>query len=165
MSFHHPRRWVTAIVLAAAFAAGALAGQVGFAGAGSGSARAVAATAESNILFINLQSGYEDLHRVNMALSMARNQNAAGRPVTLFLNINAPILATKRLSASWKWGMSAPIKTQMAELIGKGVKVLVCPMCSADQGVAAGDLVAGAQVSNPELVGSQLQPGTVTMTY
>ena len=119
----------------------------------------------SQVLFINVQSGREDLHRVNMAFSMARNQAKAGRPVTMFLNINAPELATKSLPSALRWRDNPPIKDQMAELIAAGVTVLVCPMCAADQGVTAADLVRGARISNPMLTGSQLQPGTVTMTY
>jgi predicted peroxiredoxin len=119
----------------------------------------------SKVLFINVQSGYEDLHRVNMAFQMARNQRLAGRPVTMFFNINAPVLATKDLPSAWRWKDYAPIKDQVAELIAAGVKVLVCPTCSADQGVTAGDLVPGAQMTNPQLTGSQLKPGTVTLTY
>lgn len=119
----------------------------------------------SQVLLVNMQSGREDLHRVNMGLSMVRNQRNAGRQVTLFLNINAPELATTGLPTALRWRDNAPIKDQIAELIGLGVVVLVCPTCSADQGVTAADLVPGAQMSNPTLLGGYLQPGTVTMTY
>ena len=119
----------------------------------------------SQVLFINLQSGREDLHRVNMAFQMARNQRAAGRPVTMFFNINAPELATEGLPSALQYKANAPIRTQVAELIAAGVTVLVCPTCAADQGVTAGDLVPGAQITNPQLTGAQLLPGTVTMTY
>lgn len=119
----------------------------------------------SQVLFINLQSGREDLHRVNMAFQMARGQHQLGRPVTIFFNINAPELATKNLPAALRWRDNAPIKDQVTELIASGVKVLVCPSCSADQGVTATDLVPGAQMSNPVLTGSQIQPGTVSMSY
>ncbi len=123
------------------------------------------APAISQVLFINLQSGREDLHRVNMAFQLARNQRAAGRPVTIFFNINAPELATKSLSSALQYKSNAPIKAQVAELIGAGVTVLVCPTCAADQGVTAADLVPGAQITNPQLTGAQLLPGTVTLTY
>ncbi len=119
----------------------------------------------SDEMYINLQSGREDLHRVNMAFSMARNQRKAGRPGTIFLNINAPELATTGLPAALRWRDYPPIKDQMSELIGLGITVLVCPMCSADQGVTADQLVPGAQMSNPMLTKEHTKPGTVTMSY
>ena len=60
----------------------------------------VPAPALSNVLYINLQSGREDLHRVNMAFQMARGQRALGRPVTMFFNINAPELADQLVSGA-----------------------------------------------------------------
>ncbi len=48
--------------------------------ASPGQSTAVSARTMSQELFINLQSGREDLHRVNMAFQMARNQRATGRP-------------------------------------------------------------------------------------
>ena len=57
------------------------------------------------------------------------------------------------------------IKTQLAALIESGVKILVCPTCSADQGVTADQLVSGARMANPQLNAAELQPGTVTMSY
>lgn len=125
----------------------------------------VPAPALSNVLYINLQSGREDLHRVNMAFQMARGQRALGRPVTMFFNINAPELATTSLPEALKWRDNDPIKTQLAALIESGVKILVCPTCSADQGVTADQLVSGARMANPQLNAAELQPGTVTMSY
>jgi hypothetical protein len=81
------------------------------------------ATALSQELFVNLQSGREGLHRVNMAFQMARNQRKLNRPVTIFFNINAPELATKGLPTALRWRDNAPIKDQVAELIGLGVTV------------------------------------------
>ncbi|MBL8930803.1 MAG: hypothetical protein JNL54_11810 [Kineosporiaceae bacterium] len=57
------------------------------------------------------------------------------------------------------------MKEQAAELIGKGVTVIVCPSCSADQGVSPSDLVRGAQMSNPTVLASHIRPGTVSMSY
>ena len=128
-------------------------------------AAAPAASSVSQVLFINLQSGREDLHRVNMAFQMARNQRKAGRPVTMFFNIDAPELATKNLPSALRWRSNPPIKDQVRELIGLGVTVLVCPSCSADQGVTAADLVVGAKMSNPTLLAGHIRPGTVSMTY
>ncbi len=123
------------------------------------------APAVSNVLFINLQSGREDLHRVNMAFQMARNQRKMGRPVTMFFNINAPELATKNLPKALQYRSSPPVKDQVAELLGMGVTILVCPTCSADQGVTGADLMRGALISNPGRLAEQLKPGTVSMSY
>lgn len=138
----------------------------GGASAASGPATPVVSPAPvSNVLFINLQSGREDLHRVNMAFQMARNQRKTGRPVTMFFNINAPELATKNLPAALQYRSNPTIKAQVAELLGMGVTILVCPTCSADQGVTATDLVRGALVSSPTRLAEQLKPGTVSMSY
>ena len=83
----------------------------------------------------------------------------------MFFNINAPELATTSLPEALKWRDNDPIKTQLAALIESGVKILVCPTCSADQGVTADQLVSGARMANPQLNAAELQPGTVTMSY
>ena len=100
-----------------------------------------------------------------MAFQMARNQRKMGRPVTMFFNINAPELATKNLPSALQYRANPPVKDQVAELLSMGVTILVCPTCSADQGVTGADLMRGALISNPGRLAEQLKPGTVSMSY
>jgi predicted peroxiredoxin len=83
----------------------------------------------------------------------------------MFFNINAPELATKNLPQALQYRNSPPIKDQVAELLNMGVTILVCPTCSADQGVTGADLMRGALVSNPGRLAEQLKPGTVSLSY
>ena len=164
-----PRRLVSALLLSLALLVGLFAPAMT---AGPAEATAVSPASQvaakkwSNRLYINLQSGREDLHRVNMAYQLARGQRALGRPVVIFFNINAPELATNKLPSALKYRTNPPLKAQLAELIKSGVKVMVCPTCGADQGITSADqLVPGAVFADPKMQRKYTKPGTVSMTY
>ena len=44
----------------------------------------------------------------------------------------------------------------LAEVMGKGGAVLVCPMCMKHYGVKESDLLPGLKVGNPDLTGGTL---------
>lgn len=110
-------------------------------------------------LFVNVTS--DDLHRVRMAFTFSGHQLGRGHPLTVYLNDKAVAVASKSNTDKF-----AEQQKQLAELMGKGAKVLICPMCMKHYGVKESDLLPGIAVGNPELVGNALfQEGAQTLTW
>jgi len=110
-------------------------------------------------LFINLTS--DDGHRVRMALQFGGVQLQRGHPLTIFLNDRAVVVASKKNSATY-----AEQQRTIADLIGKGAIILVCPMCMQHYGVQESDLLPGLLTGNPDRTGSALfRDNTKTMTW
>jgi intracellular sulfur oxidation DsrE/DsrF family protein len=54
----------------------------------------------------------------------------------------------------------------LADLMGKGAVVMICPMCMKQYGVNESDLLPGLKVGNPELTGAALfKDNTKTLTW
>ena len=100
-------------------------------------------------LFINLTS--DDAHRAQMALTFGAKQQQLGHPLTVWLNDKGVNLGAKTKAAAF-----AGQQQTLTELMGKGAKVIVCPMCMKHYGLAEGDLIPGLQIGNPELTGAAL---------
>jgi sulfur relay (sulfurtransferase) complex TusBCD TusD component (DsrE family) len=110
-------------------------------------------------LFINLTS--DDAHRATMALAFGKNQLERGHPLTVFLNDKGVLLGAKANA-----GKFAHQQKTVAELVGKGATVLICPMCMQHYGVKDADVLAGVKVGNPELTGAALfKDDTKTLTW
>ena len=100
-------------------------------------------------LFINLTS--DDAHRARMALSFGAKQQQLGHPLTVWLNDKGVNLGAKTKAVAF-----AEQQQALTEMMGKGAKVIVCPMCMKHYGVAEGDLIPGLQIGNPEMTGAAL---------
>lgn len=75
---------------------------------------------------------------------------------------NKGVLGGSRASAS----PYAEHQKKLAELISKGVTVLICPMCSKHYGVKESDLLPGIKTGSPELTGRALfKDDTRTLTW
>jgi sulfur relay (sulfurtransferase) complex TusBCD TusD component (DsrE family) len=110
-------------------------------------------------LFVNLTSA--DAHRANMGLAFGKNQLERGHPLTIFLNDKAVFIGSKAKASEY-----ADHQKMLAELIGKGALVLVCPMCMKHYGVNESDLLPGLKVGNAELTGGALfKDNTKTMSW
>lgn len=110
-------------------------------------------------LFINLTS--DDGHRIRMALQFGGVQLQRGHPLTIFLNDRAVVAATKKNSATY-----AEQQRTIADLIGKGAVILVCPMCMQHYEVQESDLLPELLTGNPDRTGSALfRDNTKTMTW
>lgn len=110
-------------------------------------------------LFINLTS--DDGHRLNMAFTFGGNQHSRGHTLTVFMNDRSVLAASKANQAKFK-----DQQQTMQELLGKGVTIIVCPMCMKHYGVSEADLLPGLKVGNPELTGAALfQDNTKTLTW
>ena len=81
--------------------------------------------------------------------------------MTVFLNDRGVYLGSKAKAEPF-----AEQQKALAELMGKGAVVIVCPLCMKHYGVAQTDLIPGAQVGNPELTGNALfRDDTRTLTW
>jgi len=110
-------------------------------------------------LFVNLLT--EDGHRANMAITFSKNQLDRGHPLTIFFNDKGVLVVSKANA-----GKFAEQQKAIAELIAKGATVIVCPFCMKHYGVKDSDLIAGAEVGSPDLVGAALfKDNTKTLTW
>jgi sulfur relay (sulfurtransferase) complex TusBCD TusD component (DsrE family) len=118
-----------------------------------------ASAGDRDPLFVNLTS--DDSHRANMALTFGGNQHERGHPLTVFLNDKAVLIGSKVNSVRF-----AEHQKALAELMGKGATVLICPMCMKHYGVKESDLLPGLKVGKPELTGDALfKDNTKTLTW
>lgn len=108
-----------------------------------------AGAGEHDPLFVNMTT--DDAHRATMAISFGKNQHERGHPLTVFLNDKGVLVGSKAHAAKY-----AEQQKMLAELLGKGATVIVCPMCMKHYGVKEADLLPGLKVGNPELTGAAL---------
>lgn len=116
-------------------------------------------------IFINITSGQEDLHAVSMALGLAKTSLEHGNKVVVFLNVHAPLFASKSLGAEVKFADFPPVRDMLAEAVSKGATVMVCGHCASVCSVMPGDLIAGVTVSEHGGVLERLEPGMVGFSY
>jgi len=114
---------------------------------------------DTDPLFVNLTSN--DSHRANMAITFGAKQSERGHPLTIFLNDKAVLIGSKTNA-----GKFAEHQKALADLMGKGATILICPMCMKHYGVKEADLLPGLKIGNPELTGGALfKDNTKTLTW
>lgn len=110
-------------------------------------------------LFLNATT--DDSHRSTMALMFASRQQERNHPVTVFLNDKGVLLAAKARSSDSKVQQDL-----LAKIMANGGTVYVCPMCLKHFGVPESDLIDGAKLGNPDLLGDALfRDNTRTLTW
>jgi sulfur relay (sulfurtransferase) complex TusBCD TusD component (DsrE family) len=110
-------------------------------------------------LFINLTS--DEGHRSFMALSFGLAQMQRGHALAVYLNDRGVLVASRKNSAKF-----AEQQKTLSQIVAKGGRVLVCPVCSKKYGVGEKELVPGAKISNPDLTGEALfQDGGKTLSW
>jgi len=110
-------------------------------------------------LFVNLLT--DDAHRARMAITFSKNQMEKGHPLTFFFNDRGVRVLSKRSGSRF-----AEHQKMLSELMAKGAAVIACPMCMQHYGVKEADLISGAKIGNPDLVGSGLfKDNTKTLTW
>lgn len=117
------------------------------------------------VLVLNVTSGAEDLHRVTMALQLAGHALDDGRDVLVFLNVRAPVFASKNCPDAMTFRQNPPIPQMLASLMERGAEVHVCPHCMKVMGVAEADLIPGAEVTDREKLFSHLGPNSHVFSY
>ncbi|HWS75740.1 MAG TPA: DsrE family protein [Quisquiliibacterium sp.] len=124
-----------------------------------GAAPAPALAGDKDPLFISLSS--DSGPRVSHVLHFADLHHSRGHPTTIFLNETGIHLASSRHAAK-----NAEHQLVLAELMSKGVNVLVCRFCMKQLNLDASELLPGFKVGNPDLVGGALfKDGTRTLSW
>jgi sulfur relay (sulfurtransferase) complex TusBCD TusD component (DsrE family) len=114
---------------------------------------------------LNITSGpTEDPHSVTMALQLAGHALDEGRVTVLFFNVRGVTVPTDGLPEDLAFH-AKPIKQLLADLIGRGAEVHVCPHCMHALGVQPGDLVSGTVVTDREKLFARIGPSTVVFSY
>jgi predicted peroxiredoxin len=115
-------------------------------------------------IFINLTTGTGDLQQCSMALSLASKCLAAGRAVTVFLNVHAVELAVTNEDATM-FNSDELIRDVVAGLVAGGAAVIVCPMCLANSDYTEADLLLGVQVAGGDNFFPPLDAGAAVFSY
>ncbi len=116
-------------------------------------------------ILVNITSGKEDLHAVSMGLNLAQMAAGHGHRVVVFLNVQAPIFATKDLGADVRFADFAPVSELVGGVMAKGGKVVVCGHCAAVQKVETAQLREGVLVSDHGQLLEHLEPGMIGFSY
>jgi len=123
-----------------------------------GIAPATAAIAAGDPLFVNVTAA-PHAHRTEMALAFAQNVAKKDHPVTIFLNDEAVMVATKAKADSLSGKM-------LADAMKGGITVIVCQNCMKHYKVAETDLVGGVKLGTPDLTqGALFAPNTRTLSW
>jgi predicted peroxiredoxin len=116
-------------------------------------------------IVVNLTSGTEDLHAVNMALELASHGLSDDRNVIVFLNVRAPELASKRLPAVCGLAGKPPVAELISKLASRGAVFLCCPSCMDVLGVEKEDLVPEVELATKEGLFGGMDTNTVVFSY
>lgn len=109
-------------------------------------ALAPAAAESRDGVFIHVSHGPEDPHRLLMALNLA-NMMAVDHPVLVYFDIQA-VHAVLKDAKDVQFAHFPSLKTQLAELVKKGVTLMACPNCLKAAGKSSADLAPGIRVAD-----------------
>lgn len=110
---------------------------------------AMAKETNNDPLFISVTT--DQGHRAKMGIGFGKSQHERGHSVTIFLNDKGVVLASLANKS-----MYATHQEMLKSIIDQGGQVLICPMCLKHYGLKKSELLAGIQVSNPEITGQAL---------
>jgi predicted peroxiredoxin len=116
--------------------------------------QARAAEDKSMGLFVNLT--VDQTGKAGHAVQFAGKMMERGHSVTYFLNSSAVLIASKNVPQGTYEITGKTVRDMLADQIKSGAKVIVCQVCAKMHGINAKDLIAGAQVGDPDLVSSYL---------
>ena len=102
---------------------------------------------------------------VDMAMKFAGFALDESREVFMFFNVKGVSVPSSQLTDDAAFQENAPVKEQLAQLIERGAKVHVCPVCMKALDVTAADLMTGAEVTNRAALFGAIERGTCVFTY
>jgi predicted peroxiredoxin len=121
--------------------------------------------AASTVLFSVTSGAKEDPQSVDMAMKLAGFALDEGRHVVMFFNVKGVTIPSHALANDFAYQEDKPIKTQLADLIQRGVDVHVCPICMKALGVGESDLIEGAKVTTRSGLFANINANTAVFTY
>jgi predicted peroxiredoxin len=119
----------------------------------------------STVLFSVTSDAHERPQSVDMAMKMAGFSLDEGRQVVMFFNVQGVTIPVHEFPDDFAFQASSPIKTQITDLIKRGVDVHVCPICMKALGVEESDLIEGAKVTTRPGLFANIGPDTAVFTY
>jgi len=114
-------------------------------------------------VFVHISSGTAEPHRVLMGLRMARVMSS-DKDVLVYFDIKGVEVVLKD-SEGIAFGGFDSSKTQLQDLIDKGVTIYVCPTCLAAAGKTAEDLLEGVQIAEKDMFFSFTSGRILTLDY
>jgi predicted peroxiredoxin len=121
---------------------------------------------EKSPVFISVVSDMDsNPQAVDMALKVAGFSLDEQRSVFLFFNVKGVHVPAASLADDAAFQQHAPVKSQLSDLIKRGVRVHVCPICMKASSIEAGDLMTGAQVTTRAELFEAIRSDTSVFTY
>jgi predicted peroxiredoxin len=121
--------------------------------------------AQKQPILVNITRGKDELHAVSMAIGLAQAARRDGRTAVIFLNVEAPVFATKDLSPEVKYADFPPIRKMLADFTAAGGQVLVCGHCAHVVQLKQEDMIDGAKLLGDGEVFAAMPPGTAVFSY
>lgn len=128
----------------------------------SPSASAMQIPAEDGV-FIHISHGYDNPHRVLMALQMAAIM-AETRDVFVYFDIQGVEVVLEE-SQEMTYGHFPSLKTQLGNLLEKNVTLMVCPGCLKAAGKGPADVLAGVEIADKDRFFSFTAGRILTLDY
>jgi predicted peroxiredoxin len=116
-------------------------------------------------LLLNITAGYDDPHKVTMALQLAGHGLDAGRQVYLFFNVRGVMVAAEGDETPDVAFNDKPVRALLAGVVQRGAKVLVCPHCAKAMGLEADDLIDAAEFATAETLFAAVDRNAAVFTY
>jgi len=123
----------------------------------------IRAVAAKDGVFIHIKEGYNDPHKVLMALKMATLM-ANDKDVIVYMDIHAVELLVKG-AKDLTFADFESAHTYIKELTGKGIGIYACPTCLKIAGYNPEDLMDGIQVAQKDKFFSFTEGRILTLDY
>lgn len=114
-------------------------------------------------VFIHISQGYNDPHRVLMAMKMA-SLMANDKDVLIYMDINSVKLLVKDAKDLTLDGFDS-FQTYVKQLIDNKVVICVCPTCLKVAGFKADDLIDGVQLAKKDKFFNFTKGRIITFDY
>ena len=125
-----------------------------------------AASNDTAVVLLSITSdANEDPQSVDMAMKLAGFSLDEGRKVVMFFNVKGVTIPVNNFPDDFAFQTNDPIKTQLIDLIKRGVEVHVCPVCMKALGVEDSDVLEGAKVTTRPSLFENIGSNTAVFTY
>ena len=114
-------------------------------------------------VFIHITAGIDNPHRVAMALNMATIMSE-DKDVILYFDIKGIEVLLKD-SPDITYAQFPGSKAQLADLAGKGIKIMACPGCLKAAGKTEADLAEGVSVAEKAAFFNFTEGRILTLDY
>ena len=114
-------------------------------------------------VFVHISHGSDDLHRLLMGLQMAVKMSE-DKDVLVYFDITG-IQAVLKDSPDYQYSHFPGSKTQINELLSKGVTLMACPGCLKAAGKTEDDLMEGIDLADKDKFFSFTNGRILTLDY